>query len=30
VEALPRAVQAPELEEGDTEQIRIRRLDEAA
>jgi DNA recombination protein RmuC len=30
VEALPRTVQAPELEEGDTEQIRIRRLGEAA
>jgi DNA recombination protein RmuC len=30
VEALPRAVQAPELDEGDTEQIRIRRLGEAA
>jgi DNA recombination protein RmuC len=30
VDALPRAVQAPELDEGDTEQIRIRRLGEAA
>jgi DNA recombination protein RmuC len=30
VDALPRAVQAPELDEGDSEQIRIRRLGEAA
>jgi DNA recombination protein RmuC len=30
VDALPRSVQAPELDEGDTEQIRIRRLGEAA